>query len=227
MPSKILPPELLPGLVVAAGETVVCFLSPKETSLSFSANVRVEAGGSFFFRSLSLGASKVELSVELSGESARCDVRSAAIAENSKAAVMVRTLCAADNTSAVTRIAAFALPGGEIESRAVAEVAKGIRQVESVALQSNVFLGNSGKIRGIPELRVASNDVKARHACSVERVSAEALFYLRSRGLSAEAATASLLSARISEIFSHLPQDCGKSAESFCFLAISTIVSGE
>jgi len=59
----------------------------------------------------------------------------------------------------------------------------------------------------------------------VERFSDEKLFYLRSRGLSEEQATASLVSAKTSEAFSGLPEGLVSLSETLCQSAISVIVS--
>lgn len=56
-------------------------------------------------------------------------------------------------------------------------------------------------MRGLPTLLVHSNDVKASHACNMERISDDKLFYLRSRGLPREDATVLMLESYIAKIF--------------------------
>jgi len=68
-------------------------------------------------------------------------------------------------------------------------------------VEENIFLGATGKVRGLPTLLVHSNDVKASHACNMERISDEKLFYLRSRGLPREDATVLMLESYIARIF--------------------------
>lgn len=70
--------------------------------------------------------------------------------------------------------------------------------------ERHIFLGSSGKIRGIPALVVHSDDIEASHALAIDRISDEELFYLRSRGFSRNDATGLLLDGAISEIFTGL-----------------------
>jgi len=51
---------------------------------------------------------------------------------------------------------------------------------------------------------VHSNDVKAAHACNMQRIPDETLYYLRSRGLPKEDATVLMLESYIYKIFGEL-----------------------
>lgn len=62
-------------------------------------------------------------------------------------------------------------------------------------------------MRGLPTLLVHSNDVKASHACNMERISDDKLFYLRSRGLPREDATVLMLESYIAKIFGDLEEN--------------------
>ncbi len=71
-------------------------------------------------------------------------------------------------------------------------------------VEENIFLGERGKVRGLPTLLVHSNDVKASHACNMEKIPDAKLFYLRSRGLPKEDATILMLESYIAKIFGKL-----------------------
>jgi Fe-S cluster assembly protein SufD len=62
-------------------------------------------------------------------------------------------------------------------------------------------------VRGLPTLLVHSNDVKASHACNMEQISDDKLFYLRSRGLPREDATVLMLESYIAKIFGDLEEN--------------------
>lgn len=68
--------------------------------------------------------------------------------------------------------------------------------------EENLFLWDSAKAKWIPTLLVKSNDVKASHACKMERISDEKLFYLRSRWIWKENALSIMIEAKIKSIFS-------------------------
>jgi Fe-S cluster assembly protein SufD len=61
-------------------------------------------------------------------------------------------------------------------------------------------------VRGLPTLLVHSDDVKAAHACNMERISDDKLFYLRSRGLPREDATVLMLESYVAKVFGELEE---------------------
>ncbi len=65
------------------------------------------------------------------------------------------------------------------------------------AYQSNksIILGDTARMYSKPELEIYADDVKCSHGATTGQIDPEALFYLRSRGLSMEKATALLISA--------------------------------
>ena len=101
-------------------------------------------------------------------------------------------------------IISFVSDNGIIDLDGIVNIVRGVEKVEWYLVEENIFLGTTGKIRGIPTLLVHSNDVKASHACNMERISDEKLFYLRSRGLSREDATVLMLEGYIAKIFGKL-----------------------
>lgn len=64
----------------------------------------------------------------------------------------------------------------------------------------NVLLGDKATIFSKPELEIYADDVKCSHGCTVGQLDEEALFYLRSRGLSRDAAHRLLVQAFASDI---------------------------
>lgn len=91
-----------------------------------------------------------------------------------------------------------------IDLDGVVDIVKNVEKVEGYLSEENIFLGSSGKVRGLPTLLVHSDDVKASHGCNMERIPDEKLFYLRSRGLPKEDATVLMLESYIYKIFGEL-----------------------
>lgn len=69
----------------------------------------------------------------------------------------------------------------------------------------NIVLSNRATINTKPQLEIFANDVRCTHGCTVGRLDSEAMFYLRSRGLSKAEAEALLLSAFAEEITDQIP----------------------
>jgi len=83
----------------------------------------------------------------------------------------------------------------------IIQINEWIKKVDANLVEDNLFLGNSWKIKWIPTLLVRSDDVKASHACKMERISDEKLFYLRSRGIDKENALSVMIEAKIKSLF--------------------------
>jgi Fe-S cluster assembly protein SufD len=81
------------------------------------------------------------------------------------------------------------------------------KAVKTDAQQSsrNLLLATSAEIDTKPELEIYNDDVKCAHGATVGQLDANALFYLRSRGLDAAQARALLTQAFADHIISHLP----------------------
>ncbi len=64
----------------------------------------------------------------------------------------------------------------------------------------NILLSDEASINTKPQLEIFADDVKCSHGCTVGQLDEEALFYLRSRGISAEHARSMLLKAFAEDI---------------------------
>ncbi len=75
------------------------------------------------------------------------------------------------------------------------------------AIQSNraILLSDTAKIESRPCLKIWADDVKCTHGATVGQLDEDSLFYLRARGIPAEAAKKILLQAFIGEVADKLP----------------------
>ena len=83
----------------------------------------------------------------------------------------------------------------------VIQINSWIKKVDANLVEDNLFLWNTWKIKWIPTLLVRSDDVKASHACKMERISDEKLFYLRSRWINRENALTVMIEAKLRSLF--------------------------
>ncbi len=74
------------------------------------------------------------------------------------------------------------------------------------AFQSNksVLLSNDASIDAKPQLEIYADDVKCSHGATVGKLDEQAYFYIRSRGVSAEAARSMLIRAFINDVVSEI-----------------------
>ncbi|MCH2188268.1 SufD family Fe-S cluster assembly protein [Candidatus Gracilibacteria bacterium] len=112
----------------------------------------------------------------------------------------------ASHTKSDVKILSLASEKGYIILDGSIQIGKGIEKVDAHLLEENIFLGSSGKISGIPTLLVGSDDVSAGHACRMERISDEKLFYLRSRGIEKDHAVKAMIGGYLNDMLVGLKQ---------------------
>lgn len=87
----------------------------------------------------------------------------------------------ASHTTTNVHILSTVADKSSIELDGTVQIDAGIESASGHILEENVFMGESGKIVGIPSLLVRSNDVAAGHAARIERIPEDKLYYLRAR----------------------------------------------
>ena len=70
---------------------------------------------------------------------------------------------------------------------------------------SAILLDSQAKINLVPALKVIQNDVKASHSAKISRLDKEQLFYLQSRGVSANEAEQLLLESMFEQFLARIP----------------------
>lgn len=72
-------------------------------------------------------------------------------------------------------------------------VRKDAQKINAFQSNKNILLSEGASVNTKPQLEIFADDVKCSHGCTVGSLDEEALFYLRSRGISKQSATALLL----------------------------------
>src|SRR5207244_2459184 len=63
-------------------------------------------------------------------------------------------------------------------------VEKDAQKTSALVYNKNLLLSENGLVNTKPEFKINANDVQCRHGATIGQLSRDALFYLRSRGLS-------------------------------------------
>jgi hypothetical protein len=137
----------------------------------------------------------------INGVDSRCEVYALLSSAGEKITAKIDWELAASGAFLDMHIVSFVSDGWVIDLDGIVNIIEGVEKVEWYLVEENIFLGASGKVRWLPTLLVHSNDVKASHACNMERISDDKLFYLRSRGLPREDAAVLMLESYIAKIF--------------------------
>jgi Fe-S cluster assembly protein SufD len=81
------------------------------------------------------------------------------------------------------------------------------QRTDAQQLSRNLLLAPKATVNVKPNLQIIADDVKCTHGCSVSDLEEEELFYLRSRGISEEAARQVLVYSFGREVVQHLKDD--------------------
>ena len=81
------------------------------------------------------------------------------------------------------------------------------RQIDSDQKNHNIILSKTAKINSNPKLKISCDDVKCSHGSTIGNLNKDALFYLRSRGISLKKSKQILLNSFMDEIISELSID--------------------
>jgi Fe-S cluster assembly protein SufD len=79
-------------------------------------------------------------------------------------------------------------------------VNKGAQKTDSKQTNNNLLLSNDALINTKPQLEIYADDVKCTHGATIGQLDGESVFYLRSRGISLDAARSILIYAFASEV---------------------------
>ena len=86
------------------------------------------------------------------------------------------------------------------EFNSVVFVKKDAQQTSSMQQNNNIILSDYASVRSNPQLEIFADDVQCAHGSTVGQIDSDALFYLRSRGISQDVATSILLQGFLDDI---------------------------
>jgi Fe-S cluster assembly protein SufD len=95
-----------------------------------------------------------------------------------------RTIHKADNTYGHTTVRTMLKDGAVSDYFGLIRIEKNTKGTDGHLSHDAMLLSKQAKSKSVPSLEIEANDVKAGHSASVGQVDEEAVFYLRSRGLS-------------------------------------------
>ncbi|RYZ30737.1 MAG: Fe-S cluster assembly protein SufD [Chitinophagaceae bacterium] len=78
------------------------------------------------------------------------------------------------------------------------------QKINAFQSNKNILLSDNATVNTKPQLEIYADDVKCSHGCTVGQLDEEALFYLRSRGVSEKAAKSLLVHAFAIDILEHI-----------------------
>jgi Fe-S cluster assembly protein SufD len=165
--------------------------------------------------SLDLGAalSRTDIDVTLAGEGAECELDGLFLVDGERLSDTHTTI---DHAQAHTTSREIYRGIVEGHSRGVFHgsivVEPGAQKTDAIQHNKNLVLSPTALINSTPQLKILADDVRCKHASTTGQIDQQALFYLRSRGLSEEAARSLLTYAFAGDIVGRAKVDAVRQA---------------
>jgi Fe-S cluster assembly protein SufB len=113
----------------------------------------------------------------------------------------------AKNTTSKITSKSISMGGGRASYRGLIKVYPGATGVKSNVVCDALLLDEASRSDTYPVIEIDEQDVTIGHEASVSKVGEDQLFYLMSRGLSAEAANAMVVNGFIEPLVKELPME--------------------
>lgn len=142
----------------------------------------------------------------LVGEGAQGEVHSIALATTGQHQdTGAKIVHAAPNTTSLIVAKSISKGEGRSTYRGLLEIAKGAKGSKSKVVCDALLLDTASRTDTYPTIRVYEDDVDVGHEATVSKVGEEMIFYLMSRGLTEEQATAMIVNGFVEDIVKRLP----------------------
>jgi len=147
-------------------------------------------------------------SVYLMGEGAHGEVLSIAFAgRGQQQDTGGKIIHAASNTSSVITSKSISKDGGVATYRGLLKVQAGLRNVRSRVVCDALILDERSASNTFPYMEIDADDVSVEHEARVSRISEEQLFYLKSRGMNEQEASAMIVNGFLEPLVKQLPME--------------------
>jgi Fe-S cluster assembly protein SufB len=147
-------------------------------------------------------------SVYLMGEGAHGEVLSIAFAgRGQQQDTGGKIIHAASNTSSVITSKSISKDGGVATYRGLLKVQAGLRNVRSRVVCDALILDERSASNTFPYMEIDADDVSVEHEARVSRISEDQLFYLKSRGMNEQEASAMIVNGFLEPLVKQLPME--------------------
>jgi len=178
-------------------------------------HARVGRDGRYASRTVALGAavSRLELVATLDGEGAEATLDGLYVAADGQHSDNRTTVDHVRPHGASRELYKGVLAGrsrGVFSGKVI--VRKDAQKTSAEQKNQNLLLTGDAEADSKPQLEIEADDVRCSHGSTIGQLEEDALFYLRARGLDAEAARALLVRAFVGEILAGLPDEALRGA---------------
>ena len=164
----------------------------------------IKTNGKVFLESFSTGGrcERHDIAFNLAGEGSFVDLKGLSLPKDIKEIHHFITINhLVENTSSSQHYKSAIMDYANASFEGKIYVEKKAQKTSAYQLNNNLLLSTKAKARSKPNLEIYADDVKASHGATMSKVDKDALFYLRSRGLSINSAKKELTRGFCKELF--------------------------
>ncbi len=169
------------GDKIEIGEWIYAFVFLKDVEKSFRFDLKINSRLDLFW--FSMKKSCQDLIINQNEDNSELKIKYMFFNSETDLTSNIKSVIASNNSKSNINIISI-IKDKKLHIDSTIEIEKWFYWVEANLKQKNIFIGDKWQVRGLPKLLVKSNQVKASHACKVERISDDLLFYLKSRWIS-------------------------------------------
>lgn len=164
-------------IVLSSDENIIhkCFSSKSKNKITAQQNIN--------FRYLILSSDgESDISFDIEAENVKWDIFAIFFGDNANTSNISVNISSSNSHINVLTLS-FIQTDSKFDINWVIKLWKNVSNSQWHLLEKNIILGSKAKIKSIPRLDVYSNDVKATHWLSIDRINKEEMFYLNSKWL--------------------------------------------
>ena len=148
-------------------------------------HVTQQAGSSFAMTAVVTGGAETEYAAELDGAGAEYRFGGVFLAGSGESsAVRMRVVHNAADCRSESTVKGVASGDGRGRFEGLVYVAQDAQRTDARQTSRNLLIGSDARITTLPQLEIYADDVKCSHGATVGQMDADAILYMRQRGIS-------------------------------------------
>ena len=167
-------------------------------------DVRQSAGSSFAMTAVVTGSARAEYSAVLDGAGAEYSFGGVFIAgAGDDSSVRMRVAHEVADCRSESTVKGVASGDGRGRFEGLVYVAPDAQRTDARQTSRNLLIGSEARISTLPQLEIYADDVKCSHGATVGQMDAEAIMYMRQRGISESLARRLQVEGFIADVVMH------------------------
>ena len=182
---------------IASWKELILFVDKEETDMTISLAGNSRLTVIWWYMPLK----KIRLFVTHIWEKSVSDIRILWMFHDSSNLIDIKTYMSADQSEAQIEVLNILSDNAEAKCNCLIDATKWTKRNIAKINEENIMIWEKAKISWVPALLASTNDVKASHNASIERIKEEDIFYLESRWIDKTKAKSIMLEAKINKLF--------------------------